>query len=38
VEVKPFAGLFCQVSSVDTTMIDKAKWKRVDKEADVKFP
>ncbi len=38
VEVKPFAELFWQVSSVDTTKIDTAKWKRVGKEADVKFP
>jgi len=28
VEVKPFAGLFWQVSTVDTTKIDKAKWLR----------
>lgn len=38
VEVKPFAGLFWQVSQVDTTKIDKTKWKRVDREADIKFP
>jgi hypothetical protein len=38
VEVKPFAGLFWQVSPIDTTKIEKAKWVRVDKEADVKFP
>ena len=38
VEVKPFAGLFWQVSPVDTTKIDKTKWVRVDKEASVKFP
>ena len=38
VEVKPFAKLFWKVTPVDTTKIDKTKWKRVDKEADVKFP
>jgi hypothetical protein len=38
VEVKPFAGLFWQVSTVDTNKIDKTKWVRVDKEADIKFP
>lgn len=38
VEVKPFAGLFWKISPIDTTKIDKTKWVRVDKEADVKFP
>jgi hypothetical protein len=38
VEVKPFAELFWQVSRVDTTKIDKSKWVRVDKKADIRFP
>jgi|SRR5688572_7530765 len=38
VEVKPFAGLFWNVSLVDTTKVDTSKWKRVDKEEGVKFP
>ena len=38
VEVKPFAGLFWKVATVDTTNMDRAKWIRVDKEADMKFP
>lgn len=38
VEVKPFGGLFWKVVTVDTTNIDSAKWIRVDKEADMKFP
>jgi hypothetical protein len=38
VAVKPFAGLFWKITPVDTTKIDKAKWIRLDKEGDVKFP
>ena len=38
IEVKPFAALFWKVAPVDTIKIDKTKWVRVDKEADVKFP
>ncbi|HYH14312.1 MAG TPA: hypothetical protein VD794_03775, partial [Flavisolibacter sp.] len=38
VEVRPFAGLFWKVLPVDTTTIDKATWRRIDKEGDVKFP
>ena len=38
VEVRPFAGLFWKVSPVDTTILDQTEWRRVDREADVKFP
>ncbi len=38
VEVRPFAGLFWNVSTVDTTSIDKKDWIRINKEVDVKFP
>ena len=38
VEVKPFAGMFWKVSRIDTTTVNKTEWKRIDKEADVRFP
>jgi hypothetical protein len=38
VEVNPFAGMFWKVSRIDTTTVNKTEWKRVDKEADVRFP
>jgi hypothetical protein len=38
VEVAPFAFFFWKTKAVDTTTLDPAAWRRVDREADVHFP
>ena len=37
-EVKPFAIIFWEVSEIDTTTIDKTKWKLINKDLDIKTP